>query len=259
MENQTITKQITANVDVIGDVKDRAKYQDTTPALLLDVASIDGTKNSGGAQSESSEQMLHQLLMNTETSAQRTQSAKRKWQLATLVLAMLFAPAVAVIGWLFAEAGATGTRGGRLVIENQSMKEQLNLAGEQIKGFKDEIEAIQGRNIELTRENNKLKSQSSTPVSVAPPAARTEQKPVVLNAAAASPTGAAPARAPDASRIEAIKKGTFPSGTTKAELIMVLGEPDRTYKSRNYEQLVYFSRKPNRFWFIGDYLVQAGG
>jgi len=251
MENQTITKQIAANVDVIGDVKDGAKYQDTTPALLLDVAPIDGTKNSGGAQSESSEQMLRQLLMNTETSAQRTQSAKRKWQLATLVLAMLFAPAVAVIGWLYAEAGVKGTRGGRLVIENQSLREQLNLAGEQIKGFKDEIEAIQGQNIELTRENNKLKSQSSTLVSVAPPAARTEQKPVVLNAVAA------PAQAPDASRIEAIKKGTFPSGTTKTELIMVLGEPDRTYKSRNYEQLVYFSRKPNRFWFIGNWLVQT--
>ena len=39
--------------------------------------------------------------------------------------------------------------------------------------------------------------------------------------------------------------------------VIKLGEPDRVYKSRGYEQLVYFGRKPGRFWFIGGYLVQT--
>jgi hypothetical protein len=46
---------------------------------------------------------------------------------------------------------------------------------------------------------------------------------------------------------------------TKTELIAVLGEPDRVYMSKNYEQLVYFGHKPGRFWLIGGHLVEVGG
>jgi hypothetical protein len=61
----------------------------------------------------------------------------------------------------------------------------------------------------------------------------------------------------DAGRIEAIRKGTFPKGAAKGELIAALGEPDRIYKSRGYEQYVYFDKKPGRVWFIGNWLVQT--
>jgi hypothetical protein len=167
------------------------------------------------------------------------------------MLAMLLVPAVAVIGWLYVETNVTGKQRGRLQMENQSLREQLNTASTQITGFKNETEGMLSRNIELTNENTKLKSQSSMPEAIAP-AVKMEQKPVALNVVAA-----APAPTPDASRIEAIKKGKYPSGTTRTELITVLGEPDRVYKARGYEQLVYFGHKPGRFWLIGNWLVET--
>ena len=63
----------------------------------------------------------------------------------------------------------------------------------------------------------------------------------------------------DVSRINVTSKGTNSSGTTREELIGALGEPDRVYKSRGYEQLVYFGKKPGRFWLIGERVVQVGG
>jgi len=221
------------------------------PSAPPDIKPIKSAIPAEPAQSESSEGMLHQLLMTTEASAERTQSSRRKWQLTSLMLAMLFVPAVAVTGWLYVETNVTGKQRGRLQMENQSLKEQLNTAGTQITGFKNETEALLSRNIELNNENTKLKSQSSMPEAIAP-AVKMDQRPVALNIVAASP-----ALIPDAGRIEAIKKGKYPSGTTRAELITVLGEPDRVYKARGYEQLVYFGHKPRRFWFIGNWLVET--
>jgi hypothetical protein len=220
------------------------------PGAPPDIKPIKSAIPAEAAQSESSEVMLHQLLMTTEASAERTQSSRRKWQLTSLMLAMVLIPAVAVIGWLYVEMNVTGKQRGRLQMENQSLREQLNTAGTQITSFKSEMEAMLSRNIELTNDNTKLKSLSSMPIAIAP-AVKIELKPAALNAAAA------PAPTPDAGRIEAIKKGKYPSGTTRTELITVLGEPDRVYKARGYEQLVYFGHKPGRFWLIGNWLVET--
>ena len=50
-------------------------------------------------------------------------------------------------------------------------------------------------------------------------------------------------------RLASIAKGTYPQDMTRKELVASLGEPDRVYMGKGYEQLVYFDRSPCRFWF----------
>jgi hypothetical protein len=38
-----------------------------------------------------------------------------------------------------------------------------------------------------------------------------------------------------------------------------MGEPDRVYNARGYEQLVYFGKNPGRFWLIDGHVVRVGG
>jgi regulator of replication initiation timing len=259
-KNTTIPKHTAARETGIDDMKGRLKYQSSPfkpkATLLLDVLPAESVKPVGAAPSESSEGMLQQLLMSTEASAQRTQFSRRKWQLASLLLGMLLVAAVAVVGWLYVEMNATGTPRIRQQVENQSLKEQLNVASAQTTGLKGQVDTLLNRNTELISENAQLKSQGSAPITTTSSAAvKTEQK--SAGQQITPKTVVVAAQAPDTSRVEAIRKGTYPSGTTRAELISVLGEPDRVYKSRSYEQLVYFGRKPGRFWFIGGYLVQT--
>jgi regulator of replication initiation timing len=200
--------------------------------------------------------MLKQLLMSTEASAERTQFSRRKWQFASLILAMMLIPAFVIIGWLYLEMNVTGTQRGRLQMKNQTLKEQLNTADTQIAGFTDERQALLNQNIELANENIKLKSQNAQTIASAPAqAVETEQKPEGQQVT--SKNDEFEGQAIDAGRVEAIRKGTYPRGAARAELIAVLGEPDRVYKARGYEQLVYFGHKPGRFWFIGNWLVET--
>ena len=269
IRNATIPERPTARGTGVAEVKAKTEFREEPfrpkATLLLDVLPAEGVKTAdrkrAGAAIESPEASLQQLLINTETSAERTQSAKMKWQLASLVLGMLIVGTTVVIGWLYFEMNMTGTQRGRLAMENQSLKEQLNTTGAQIAGFRNEIETLLSRNIELANENSQIKSQSKAPPAASPAAAvKMEQKSAAVKMAPAA--GQTPAlnrsdSGPDAGRIEAIKKGTYPKGVTKEELAIVLGEPNRVYKSRGYEQYVYFDKKPGRFWFIGNWLVQT--
>jgi regulator of replication initiation timing len=257
MENQT------KNAAIAGETLDKKQYQNFNPkaTLLLNVLPADTGKTAvepmkkqlAGKFEESPEKLLQGLLLNTEASAERTQFAKRKWQFVSLLTGMLLIAAIAISGWLYLEASATGTLRGRLEVENQSLREQINLAGSQITGLKTEMEALLNRNIELVTENAKLKSQAITPVTAASPKA--EQRTVTSRTAATSRQSASV----DTSRIDAMRKGTYSNGATKAELIAAMGEPDRVYNARGYEQLVYFGKKPGRFWLIGGHVVQVGG
>ena len=166
--------------------------------------------------------------------AKETKDAERKWQLVSLLTGMLLIAAVAVIGWLYPKTAAMETLRGRLEIEKQSLREQLNLTGTQIAGLKNEMETLLNRNTEMAKETPNLKS----------------------SVAAAAISTAASA---DTSRIDAMRKGTYSNGTTKEELIAAMGEPDRVYNARGYEQLVYFGKKPGRFWLISGHVVQVGG
>jgi len=241
MENQTKNATITEQTGA----KTKYQSQPSNPkaTLLLDLQPADGIKPAASKSNESREKLLQGLLLNTEASAERTQFAKRKWQLVSLLAGMLLLAAFAIIGWLYLETGATATLRGKLEVENQSLREQANLAGAQITGLKNEMDALLNRNIELATENAKLKSQDVSPVTAASgPSAASRQSASV-----------------DASRIEAMRKGTYSNGATKAELIAAMGEPDRVYNARGYEQLVYFGKKPGRFWLIGGHMVQVGG
>ena len=89
--------------------------------------------------------------------AEETTDAERKWQLVSLLTGILLIAAVAVIGWLYPKTTAMETLRGRLEIENQSLREQLNLAGTQITGLKNEMEAMLNRNTEMAKENREFK------------------------------------------------------------------------------------------------------
>jgi len=239
MENQT------KNTAIAEQTGAKTKYQsqpfNPKATLLLDVLPAGNVKPAASKQGESSEKLSQGFLSNTGASAEWTQFAKRKWQLVSLLTGMLLIAAIAIIGWLYSGTSATATLRGRLEVENQSLREQTNLAGSQITELKSEMEALLSRNIELATENAKLKSQNASPVASRPAAASRQSASV------------------DASRIEAIKKGTYSNGATKAELVAAIGEPDRVYNARGYEQLVYFGKKPGRFWLIDGHVVKVGG
>lgn len=237
MENQT------KNATIAEQTVDSRQYQTFNPkaTLLVNVLPSDAGKTTvepmkktpSSKPEEPPEKLLHGLSLNTEASAERTQFAQRKWQLVSLVTGILFVMAAAIVVWLALDVSATRMLQGRLEAENQSLREQLNLAGSQITKLKTDTEALLNRNIELTTGNAKLNPQGVTSV-------------------AAASTKSASA---DVSRAEATKL----NGATKAELIAAMGKPDRVYNARGYEQLVYFGKKPGRFWLTGGHVVQVGG
>ncbi|MBE3143241.1 MAG: hypothetical protein IMZ61_04855 [Planctomycetes bacterium] len=226
MENQT------KNATITGQTGAKTKYQsqpfNPKATLLLDVLPAGGVKPAASKPGESPEKLSQGLLSNTEAPAKWTQFTERKWQLVSLLTGMLLVAAIAIIGWLYLETSATATPRGQLQVENQSLKEQANLAGSQITELKSEMEALLNRNTELATENEKLKSQNASPVA---------------------------SRPASASR-QSASNGT---GTTKAELIATMGKPDRVYNARGYEQLVYFGKNPGRFWLIDGHVVRVGG
>lgn len=238
MENQT------KNTAIAEQTVDKNQYQTFNPkaTLHLDVLPTEAGKTAvepmektpTSKPEESPKKSLQGLSLNTESSAERPHLAQKKWQLVSLLTGILFVTAAAIVVWLALELSATRTQQGRLEAENQSLREQLNLAGSQITGLKNEAEVLLNRNIELTTGNVKSKPQGITPV------------------AAASHKSASV----DTSQGEATKNL---KGATKAELIAAMGEPDRIYNARGYEQLVYFGKKPGRFWLTGGHVVQVGG
>ncbi len=229
------------------------------PTLLLDVlpednmtnwppAAVqkDGTKPADNQ--EKPDQILAQLLENAETFAQRTQSSKMRWQLATLVMGILLVPAILLIGLMSREMTVGGIKKGQMAMEYQMLKSQVNSADIQVGGLKKEIENLKKRNAEAA-----VVPRSFAAAAIPAASTRKEPKPVENNRHQA----AAAEQVIDTSRIDAIKKGKYPMGASKTELMAALGHPDRVYSARNYEQLLYFGRKPGRFWFIGGYLVQT--
>ncbi len=168
MENQT------KNTGFAEQTVDTNQYQAFNPkaTLLLNVAPSDNRKTvvepmkkqtPASKPEESPEKLLQELSLNTEPSPEKTSFAKRKWQLISLLTGILFITAAAMVVWLALETSTTRTQQARLEAENQSLREQVNLAGSQITGLKNDVESLLNRNIELTTENAKLKSQAVTP------------------------------------------------------------------------------------------------
>ncbi len=280
----TMEEMPKTNGSTIKEVKEQVKPRSTAfkprPTLLIDIAPVDEEKKftpkETAKPSETPEPMLQQLLINTEASAERTEFSKRKWQLAALVLVMLFIPIGILAGWLYVGMNSASSGRGRMMIENTTLKEEIESAGARITGLRGEIEILMNRNIELVGENAKLKSELQTAgersIAAAEPVVRKEQaRPVEQEAAAKAtpmqrprfdtvqitPAFEAKVEKLDTGRIESIRKGTYPKGSSKTELIVALGEPNRIYRARGYEQLLYFNRTPGRFWFMDEHLIQT--
>jgi ribosomal protein L12E/L44/L45/RPP1/RPP2 len=257
--------EMTTKITDVTDIKTTGvkTYQTTAfkprPALLLDVLPEENMKNTPPAAVQKAgtkpagnqkkpDEILVQLLKNAETFAQRTRSSKMRWQLATLVTGTLLVAAGLLIGLMSYEMTAGGMQKGRLEMENQTLKSQVNSAGVQVDGLKKEIENLKRRNAEAA-----VVPRSFAATAIPAASIKKEQKPVENNRQQA----AAAEQVIDTSRVEAIKKGKYPMGASKTELMAALGQPDRVYSARHYEQLLYFGQKPGRFWFIGGYLVQT--
>lgn len=263
MITQTRTAASSKRTPVKEDAKWWKKHQSIPfrprATLLLDVSPENSISESTAG--ELPEGMLNQLLINTEASAGRTQSAMRKWQLVALISGMLLVPMVLISIMMYSEMNTIRTHRARLEIENDTLQDRLNTAGMQISGFRNKIESLAGRNTELTRENKTLKSTSIAPPAVpvtatasATAAVTKQTQPKRLTVPKVTPDVS---RTSDTKRVDAIKKGKYPSDATKAEIIAALGKPDRVYKSTSYEQWVYFDRNPGRFWFVGKWLVEV--
>ena len=151
MENKT------QNAAVSEQSVDSRQYQPFNPkaTLLLNILPEDTGKTAvepmkkqmTNKPGESTETLLQGLLLNTEASAEKTLFAKRRWQLISLLAGMLLIASMSLNVWMNFETHATKTLQGRLEIDNQSLREQLTLAGSEITGLKSEMEAMLNRNV----------------------------------------------------------------------------------------------------------------
>lgn len=177
----------------------------------------------------------------------------------------------------------------KLAVENATLKAQNLLLNDKLELFSASVNdniseatlMAKAPGIEITSQQQKLifnedktdkpvmpKIQKNQPLvpdlaqNTEPPAeklrTRAELKPVVDGFAESREKEQEKPKQEKQKRIGYIRKGLYPKDMTKDELIASLGEPDRTYKGRVYEQLVYFNHAPRRFWFKnGPYFERA--
>jgi len=200
------------------------------------------------------EVLLQRLLAGAETAAQKSGISLKRWQLFSFVLLISLVGALVVGILLYMDVNVLTADQGRLRMDKYSMSEQFNLAGAKLSEFEGQVETLKNQNNQLAVENAGLKTKSSllavrsTPVEQLPVSA--ESKPLEDEAAGARIEPEPPSPMPqNQGRLADISEGIYPHDMTKAEVIAVLGEPDRIYKDTRYEQLVYFDRSPGRFWF----------
>ena len=208
------------------------------------------------------EVLLQRLLAKTEIWAQKIEMSRKKWQLLSLVSLMLFAAALYVTIWLVMDTSALTTDQVRLRMDNQALTEQLHSANTKVSGLSRQLDLLLNTNSRLVAENANLKVQNSSSSirveSLNQSADNVELTNITGKSTALESNWPKAKSTPqDQSRLNAIRKGIYPQDMTKAELIAALGEPDRVYKGKLYEQLVYFDRSPGRFWFKNGPFLKA--
>jgi cell division protein FtsB len=213
-------------------------------------------------QLTSSEALLETFLSKAEVSAEHSELSRKKWQFISLVSMMFLAVAVLVVVLLYVELHAVTIEQGRLRVDRYSLSEQAGSAKAEVEPLRHQLEQLQNENNRLAAANAELWAQNESlaarldllgqptdgttailPKSQLPPDATEAPQ---TNRAAEGRT-----------RIEAIREGIYPKDMTRDELVTGLGEPDRVYKTRGYERLVYFNRTPGRFWFENGVFLQA--
>ena len=242
VENETKEKRITALRQ-----KDKA------------VVDVDGTEKQKESEAEeqqepSREVLLHTLLVKAEESARKNEISRKKWQLLCLCLLVLFIGALFTAISVYMSADAKSWDQSRLYTATYTLREQLELANTRVMELSRQVGQLENQNAQLGVINSSLKAQKvSLSNTLQPPKGVTEGG----NAGYAEVTTVAVEKKQESTqqasrergRLESIAKGEYPQDMTKKELVASLGEPDRIYSGRGYEQLVYFDRSPCRFWF----------
>jgi len=209
-------------------------------------------------QDTSPESLLQKLLITTERLAQKTELARQKWQLIALVLIMLLIPVFALSIWSYVESVSVRTSQANLLITNQGLTVDLQTAKTEVTDMTRRVDLLTVQNIDLVTENFRLKDQSqnqqisrSIPFRAESPTSNL----AVLEPVENQPRAIEPLKIETAvvqleqDRLNAIRRGSYPRDMTSTELVAVLGQPDRTYNSGVFKQLLYFDKKPGRFWF----------
>lgn len=211
------------------------------------------------------EVLLQRLLAKAEVSAQKSDMSRKKWQLLSLVSLMLFAAALYVTIWIYMDTSPLTTNQIRLRMDNQALTKQLHSANTEVSDLSRQLDLLLNTNSQLVAENANLKAQNSSPSirveSLNQPNQSADNVELTnitgKSTALESNWPKAKGTPQDQSQLNAIRKGIYPQDMTKAELIAALGKPDRIYKGKLYEQLVYFDRSPGRFWFKNGPFLEA--
>ncbi len=198
--------------------------------------------------------LLQKLLTKAESSAQMAEISKKRWQLISLVLTMLLAAILYTAIWVHIELNGLTEKQGKLNMEKHALTEKLYTANLEITDLKRQLDLLQSQNAQLTTKNKNLKTQNSLLSSKANLRSQSTNAPLPKYAKDQPPAldkkqDRAKPKQLDHKRLTDIQSGLYPDDMTKAELIAVLGQPDRVYKTELYEQLVYFDHSPSRFWF----------
>ncbi len=216
-------------------------------------------------QVPSPEVLLQRLLVQAEASAEKNYILQKRWQLACLVLLMLFVGALSIIIWLYVDVRVLTLDQDRLLMDKYTLTENLDSANAKLSDLNGRLNLHRNdtdrfgaytagpgnRNKSLSGKVNSL-SRAADGLQLT----RVEDKPVKPVKVQTSAQRAE--RTPlDPGKLNSIRKGIYPEDMTRAELIASLGEADRVYKDGQYEQLVYFDRSPGRFWFRNGPFVQA--
>lgn len=251
----------------LSEVENEAKEKCITTLRQKDRTAIDvdGTEKQNERQVEedngpSREVLLHTLLLKAEESARKNEMSRKKWQLVCLGLLVFFVGSLFTAISVYVNADSKNWDQRRLYTANYTLREQLESANTRVMELSRQVGKLENQNAQLGVINSSLKAQKvSVSNNVQSANAATESGKAeyakVKVAAVAEKKAEVPQRASrqqasrERGRLDSIAKGSYPQDMTKKELVASLGEPDRFYSGRGYEQLVYFGRSPCRFWF----------
>ncbi|MHC4477481.1 MAG: hypothetical protein ACYTEL_17675 [Planctomycetota bacterium] len=209
-----------------------------------------------------SQVLLEKLLVKAEVSAEQNELSRKKWQLISLVSMMLLAAAALVVIFLYLEVNALTAEQGRLRMDKHTLAEQADSAQAEVEQLNRQIQQLQNQSDRLAANDAAplgLNESPETNVAVARPSTNLEgQFPAQYEPAVPENILNRTEHRPKAkTRLKSIQDGVYPENMTQDELLAALGEPDRVYEIRDYEQLLYFDRSPGRFWFENGLFRQA--
>ena len=243
----------------VSDVENWAKKKRITTLrqngkTVIDVDASEKEKKAEENQGPSREVLLRTLLMKAEESARKNEMSRKKWQFLCLGLLLLSMGALFTAISVYMGADVQNWDQSRLYTANYTLREQLESANTRVMALSRQVGQLENQNAQLGVGNSSFRAQNvSVSNNAAPSKGATEGGKAGYAEVAAVAVEKKPELIQQVSRergrLDSIAKGTYPQDMTRKELVASLGEPDRVYMGKGYEQLVYFDRSPCRFWF----------